>query len=60
MFFRSAGEDPLCFLLEMDGCNILLDCGWNDAMDPSLLGRAVVPVDISVTRRVEALVFPTA
>jgi hypothetical protein len=33
------GEDPLCYLLEMDGCNILLDCGWNDTQ-----GLTLVPI----------------
>ena len=29
--------DPCCYLLEVDEARILLDCGWNDAYDPSLL-----------------------
>lgn len=35
----------MCYLLEMDGCKILLDCGWNDAMDVHLLAplAAVAP-----------------
>ena len=36
-FACSAGEEPLCYLLEMDGCNILLDCGWNDRLSVEML-----------------------
>lgn len=31
------GRQPLSYLLELDGFNFLLDCGWNDAYDPALL-----------------------
>ena len=24
-------ENPLCYLLQIDECTILLDCGWTDA-----------------------------
>ncbi|KAF9617630.1 hypothetical protein IFM89_037693 [Coptis chinensis] len=30
-------ENPLCYLLSIDGFNILVDCGWNDLFDPNLL-----------------------
>eukprot|EP00899_Mesostigma_viride_P011881 jgi/Mesvir1/20694/Mv14896-RA.1 len=38
-------DSPLCYLLEADGFNILLDCGWNDACDVHLLEplRKVAP-----------------
>ncbi|KAK3263037.1 hypothetical protein CYMTET_28139 [Cymbomonas tetramitiformis] len=29
--------DPLCYLLKIDGYGILLDCGWTDFLDVSLL-----------------------
>jgi cleavage and polyadenylation specificity factor subunit 2 len=27
----------LCYLLEIDDCTILLDCGWTDAFEPAAL-----------------------
>ena len=36
-FPSTPGEDPLCYLLEMDGRKILLDCGWDDRMDVQAL-----------------------
>ncbi|XP_010255376.1 PREDICTED: cleavage and polyadenylation specificity factor subunit 2 [Nelumbo nucifera] len=30
-------ENPLCYLLSIDGFNFLVDCGWNDLFDTSLL-----------------------
>ncbi|KAL5727474.1 hypothetical protein ACHQM5_000666 [Ranunculus cassubicifolius] len=30
-------ENPLCYLLSIDGFNFLMDCGWNDLFDPTLL-----------------------
>ncbi|KAK8946198.1 Cleavage and polyadenylation specificity factor subunit 2 [Platanthera guangdongensis] len=30
-------ENPLCYLLSIDGFNFLMDCGWNDLCDPNLL-----------------------
>ncbi|XP_077241875.1 cleavage and polyadenylation specificity factor 100 [Tasmannia lanceolata] len=30
-------ENPLSYLLSIDGFNFLIDCGWNDLFDPSLL-----------------------
>eukprot|EP00126_Sphaerothecum_destruens_P001130 Sdes_comp13233_c0_seq1m3115 len=27
-------ETALCYLLEIDNCKLLLDCGWNEALDP--------------------------
>ncbi|KAI3939514.1 hypothetical protein MKW92_034065 [Papaver armeniacum] len=30
-------ENPLSYLVSIDGFNILIDCGWNDAFDTSLL-----------------------
>ena len=26
-------EDPLCYLLEVDDCRILLDCGWDERFE---------------------------
>ena len=35
IFFRpiigAGNEEPLCYLLQVDRCNILLDCGWDDS-----------------------------
>ncbi|KAJ1694426.1 hypothetical protein LUZ63_011124 [Rhynchospora breviuscula] len=31
------GENPLCYLVAIDGFNLLMDCGWNDLFDLSLL-----------------------
>lgn len=31
------GETPLLYLVAVDGFNILLDCGWSDQFDLSLL-----------------------
>ncbi|XP_078182694.1 cleavage and polyadenylation specificity factor 100 isoform X1 [Carex rostrata] len=31
------GESPLCYLVAIDGFNLLMDCGWNDLFDPALL-----------------------
>ncbi|KAL5744627.1 hypothetical protein ACOSQ2_027743 [Xanthoceras sorbifolium] len=30
-------ENPLSYLVSIDGFNFLIDCGWNDHFDPSLL-----------------------
>ncbi|KAJ6851686.1 cleavage and polyadenylation specificity factor subunit 2 [Iris pallida] len=30
-------ENPLCYLVSVDGFNFLMDCGWNDLFDTSLL-----------------------
>lgn len=30
-------EAPLCYLLQVDGFRFLLDCGWTDSFDLSLL-----------------------
>nr|XP_043631723.1 cleavage and polyadenylation specificity factor subunit 2 [Erigeron canadensis] len=30
-------ENPLSYLVSIDGFNFLIDCGWNDSFDPSLL-----------------------
>ncbi|XVF12513.1 hypothetical protein REPUB_Repub08aG0125000 [Reevesia pubescens] len=30
-------ESPLSYLVSIDGFNFLIDCGWNDLFDPSLL-----------------------
>jgi cleavage and polyadenylation specificity factor subunit 2 len=30
-------ENPLSYLVSIDGFNLLIDCGWNDHFDPSLL-----------------------
>ncbi|KAL4348539.1 hypothetical protein GQ457_17G024970 [Hibiscus cannabinus] len=30
-------ENPLSYLISIDGFNFLIDCGWNDVFDPSLL-----------------------
>lgn len=30
-------ENPLSYLVSIDGFNLLVDCGWNDHFDPSLL-----------------------
>lgn len=34
-----------CFILDVDDCRVLLDCGWNDAFDTSLIAplRAIAP-----------------
>lgn len=34
-------QQPLSYLLELDGFTFLLDCGWNDAYDPRLLQPVV-------------------
>ena len=39
-------ENPLSYLVSIDGFNFLVDCGWNDHFDPSLLeplSRSVSP-----------------
>ncbi|GJZ70139.1 cleavage and polyadenylation specificity factor subunit 2 isoform X1 [Tanacetum coccineum] len=30
-------ENPLSYLVSIDGFNLLIDCGWNDHFDPQLL-----------------------
>lgn len=30
-------ENPLSYLVSIDGFNFLVDCGWNDHFDPSFL-----------------------
>ncbi|CAO2821178.1 unnamed protein product [Amaranthus hypochondriacus] len=30
-------DNPLSYLVSIDGFNLLIDCGWNDHFDPSLL-----------------------
>lgn len=41
-------ENPLSYLVSIDGFNFLIDCGWNDHFDPSLLqplSRVATSVD---------------
>lgn len=41
-------ENPLSYLVSIDGFNFLIDCGWNDHFDPSLLqplSRVAATVD---------------
>lgn len=41
-------ENPLSYLVSVDGFNFLIDCGWNDHFDPSLLqplSRVAASVD---------------
>ena len=35
--FDGAGERAMCYHVSIDGCNILLDCGWTDAFDVEML-----------------------
>jgi Cft2 family RNA processing exonuclease len=35
--YGALSEDPICYLLVIDDCKILLDCGWNDFFDTNLL-----------------------
>lgn len=35
--YGAQSEDPLCFLLEVDNTKILLDAGWNEEFDESIL-----------------------
>ena len=30
-------EDPVCYFLEIDDYCVMLDCGWNERLDPALL-----------------------
>lgn len=34
-----AGDEPLCYLLQIDDFRMLLDCGWDEAMTPERLER---------------------
>ncbi|KAM7491337.1 hypothetical protein LguiA_034258 [Lonicera macranthoides] len=41
-------ENPLSYLVSVDGFNFLIDCGWNDHFDPALLlplSRVAASVD---------------
>ena len=29
--------NPVCYLLEIDSCRILLDCGWDDSFNLDIL-----------------------
>jgi cleavage and polyadenylation specificity factor subunit 2 len=40
-------EDPLCYLLEIDDCKILLDCGWDERFETDFL-EALAKVASSV------------
>ena len=35
----------MCYHVSIDGCNILLDCGWNDQFDVDMLAplAAIAP-----------------
>ncbi|KAH9316528.1 hypothetical protein KI387_025155, partial [Taxus chinensis] len=39
-------ETPLCYLLSIDGFNILVDCGWNDFFDTEQLHPLTRPADM--------------
>lgn len=47
--YGEAHTEPLCFLLRVEGLVFLLDCGWSEACDESLIAplAAVAPhVDV--------------
>ena len=37
ILYGATQHEPLSYMLSLDGFNILLDCGWTDAMDVSVL-----------------------
>lgn len=39
--YGTYSEDPLSYLLQINDCRILLDCGWNDAHDEALLAPLI-------------------
>ena len=41
-------ENPLSYLVSIDGFNFLVDCGWNDHFDPSLLQPLARSLSLSV------------
>ncbi|CAD6195418.1 unnamed protein product [Caenorhabditis auriculariae] len=45
VFSGARDEGPLCYLLQVDGDHILLDCGWDERFDPTYLEqlRPIVP-----------------
>lgn len=43
-------ENPLCYLVSVDGFNFLMDCGWNDHFDPSLLQPLSRSLSLSLSK----------
>jgi hypothetical protein len=35
--FGIAEDEPFCYLLQIDDCCILLDCGWDEQFDEQML-----------------------
>ena len=35
--YGSSDQEPFSYLIEIDECKILLDCGWNDSFDEEML-----------------------
>lgn len=35
--YGGSTDGPICYLLQIDGYNILLDCGWDDSFDLELI-----------------------
>lgn len=42
------GEEPLCYLLQIDDFRILLDCGWDDEFDPNQLSEVAKEIEKGV------------
>jgi cleavage and polyadenylation specificity factor subunit 2 len=51
--YGASDTDPLCYLLEIDDCRILLDIGWDEHFrerDIEALGRVVSDVDAVLSK----------
>jgi len=46
-------DDPLCYLLEIDNCRILLDCGWDDSFDTSKL----IKLEEEIKKGIDAVIL---
>ncbi|KAK3017614.1 hypothetical protein RJ639_004848 [Escallonia herrerae] len=51
-------EDPLSYLVSIDGFNLLIDCGWNDHFDTSILhplSRVATTIDAVLLSHLDTL-----
>ena len=44
--YGNSRQRAVCYLLEVDDCRILLDCGWTDSCDPQVVHelRSIAPI----------------
>ncbi|KAA8499184.1 Cleavage and polyadenylation specificity factor subunit 2 [Porphyridium purpureum] len=55
LYGTGTGAQAVSYLLEIDGFNILVDCGWNDRFDDP--AQSIVPALQQVTPKVDAVLI---